>query len=75
MKKFIISVFLIVAVIVTKQLSSYKGNVSSLLLYNIEALAADEGGGPYNCVGVGSIDCPLSHYKVKYVFSGYRLEE
>ena len=75
MKKIIFLLLCIVVVLSAKYFSSHKNVQSELLLYNIEALAADEGGGPYNCVGVGSIDCPLSHYKVKYVFSGYRLEE
>lgn len=54
---------------------------SSLLLENIEALAADEDGtddgevegGKTYCVGVGSLDCPLTHDKVKYVIKGYSL--
>jgi len=34
------------------------------LLLNIEALANIEGGGHYNCIYVGSVDCPISHVKV-----------
>lgn len=54
---------------------------SSLLLENIEALAANEDGtddgevvgGKTYCVGVGSVDCPRTHDKVKYVIEGYSL--
>lgn len=54
---------------------------SSLLLENIEALAANEDGaddgevegGITYCVGVGSLDCPLTHDKVKYVVMGHSL--
>ncbi len=59
----------------------YKSNISSLLLKNIEALAADEdgsddgeiAGGKTICVGVGSLDCPATHEKVKYIIEGYSL--
>lgn len=54
---------------------------SSLLLENIEALAANEDGtddgevvgGKTYCVGVGSVDCPRTHDKVKYVVMGHSL--
>lgn len=54
---------------------------SSLLLENIEALAADEDGtddgevvgGKTYCAGVGSVDCPRTHDKVKYVVMGHSL--
>lgn len=50
----------------------YKSNISSLLLENIEALAADEDGsddgevvgGKIRCIDVGSLDCPLTHEKL-----------
>lgn len=59
----------------------YKSNISSLLLENIEALAADEDGsddgevvgGKIRCIDVGSLDCPLTHEKVKYIVRGYSL--
>lgn len=59
----------------------YESKVSSLLLENIEALAAGEDGtddgevegGKTICLGVGSLDCPLTHEKVKYVIEGYGL--
>lgn len=59
----------------------YKSNISSLLLENIEALAADEdgsgdgeiAGGKTRCVGIGSLDCPATHDKVQYIIEGYSL--
>lgn len=44
-----------------------------LLLNNIEALAADEGGGNVFCIGSGTVDCPINDTKVKYVFEPYIL--
>lgn len=48
---------------------------NSLLLYNVEALAADEGWNVVRCVNSGTLDCPVAHEKVKYIFSGYSLED
>lgn len=57
----------------------YKSKVSSLLLENIEALAVGEDGTDggesgetvVQCIGRGSLDCPVSHQKVKYIICGY----
>lgn len=59
----------------------YESKFSSLLLENIEALAADEDGmgdeeneeGRIRCLLVGTLDCPVSHQKVKKIYGGYRL--
>lgn len=45
---------------------------NSLLLDNIEALAADESVDAF-CYGSGIVDCPIDHSKVKYVFEPYSL--
>lgn len=44
-----------------------------LLLENVEALAAGEDDGKVFCAGVGSIDCPINHSKVAYVYRSYSL--
>lgn len=77
MKKLSVLLFLlcIVAIGAIKKQSSHHDKVSSLLLYNIEALAAGESMQPVMCLGRGSIDCPASHDKVDYVTGGYSLEE
>ena len=49
--------------------------VNTLLLDNIEALAADEQDVPTNCWGSGSVDCPVTKVKVEYVATGYSLEK
>ncbi len=49
--------------------------MDDLLLKNIEALARGEGDGYTYCLGVGSVDCPITQYKVEYVMSGYSLED
>ena len=66
MKKLLFFFILVVAVISVKY-SLKEPRVNTLLLDNVEALAA--------CLGSGSVDCPISKVKVKYVFSGYSLEE
>lgn len=76
MKKLVIILFVcVVAIVAIKNRSIHKKQVSSLLLYNIEALAADENIGTRQCFGIGSVDCPVFHTKVEYVFGGYSLEE
>lgn len=42
--------------------------VSDLLLQNVEALASDEKPQSIDCMGTGSVSCPLNNSKVKYVF-------
>lgn len=75
MRKIIFLLLCMVAVLSTKVLASSKKEQSSWLLYNIEALAAGEHASQGRCYGTGSLDCPLSHDKVEYIFGGYSLEE
>jgi hypothetical protein len=54
---------------------SHEKRQSALLLYNIEALAANsEHADIGHCYGTGTLDCPVSHDKVKYIAGGYSLE-
>ena len=46
---------------------------SDLLLVNIEALAAGEDYVPIQCIGTGTVDCPLGG-KTKFVMIGYSFE-
>lgn len=46
---------------------------NALLLSNVEALAAPEYS-TARCIGWGSVDCPLNHEKVEYVFIPYLLD-
>lgn len=75
MKKIIVLILCIVAILTTKHFSSHRQVQNSLLLYNIEALAADEGWHAVRCMNSGTLDCPVAHEKVKYIFSGYSLED
>lgn len=76
MRKLVFFLFLCVAVFLTgKRLTNHRTSFNTLLNYNIEALAAGENQNAYKCWGTGSVDCPVSHDKVKYVFGGYSLEE
>lgn len=45
---------------------------NELLLMNVEALAAGEGYVPIQCMGKGTVDCPLGG-KCKFVIKGYSL--
>ena len=44
-----------------------------ILLNNVEALAADVSP-MIRCIGFGSVDCPINHVKVKYVFEPFILD-
>lgn len=75
-KLFCILLVGIVAVCFVAKRSSQNSKVSTLLLYNIEALAASsEITKPVRCLGTGSVDCPASQEKVEMYFIGYSLEE
>ena len=65
----LLTLLLIVVVNVTFQLHSHKDYLEDLLLENVEALAnieiiQDE------CVGNGSIDCPIGNIKEYFLISG-----
>lgn len=75
-KKLVILLLCTVAVASTKYFSSPKTEQSTLLLYNVEALASSgEETGISRCYGTGTLDCPISHKKVEYIFRGYSFEE
>ena len=75
MKKNVLLLLCIVAILSTKYLASHEKRQSALLLYNIEALAANsEHADIGHCYGTGTLDCPVSHDKVKYIAGGYSLE-
>ena len=49
-------------------LKDNKNNLSAeLALSNIEALAMDEKGEYYRCIGIGCLDCPKELVKVAYI--------
>lgn len=50
-----------------------KTQENSVILMNIEALAADENDQTTRCFLDGTVDCPFNHTKVKYVYVGYGL--
>lgn len=66
--------FIMTVVVLHKVEVLKREKVSSLLLYNIEALAADEYDRPRYCFGIGSIDCPTFCKKVEYYGIGFSLE-
>lgn len=76
MRKLVFFLFLCTVVYLTaKRSTNHHTSFNVLLNYNIEALASDEGSNVYRCLGTGSVDCPIVHTKVKYVFGGYNHEE
>ena len=74
LKKLLFFSILIMAVL-SVNYSLKEPRVNTLLLDNIEALAADEQDVPTNCWGSGSVDCPVTKVKVEYVATGYSLEK
>ena len=65
--------FIILLIVLGIKLTSLKTTTEQLLLENIEALAAGEDSLPYSCIGSGSVDCPATGVKVKFIYSGFRL--
>ena len=57
MKKLVVFLFCIVAILLVQHLGSDKNVQSALLLYNIEALADNEDTTNHACYGYGDIDC------------------
>ncbi|MBB4043249.1 NVEALA domain-containing protein [Bacteroides reticulotermitis] len=76
MKKLSVLIFSsIIAILVLYKVEVSKNEkVSSLLLQNIEALAADEHDRSKYCFGVGSVDCPTSYQKAEYYGIGISIE-
>lgn len=74
-KKILCMALLLAAVAVSFRFNSKHEEMDSLLLENIEALASDEENGNRRCVGLGSVDCPISSVKVYMVkvYAGYSL--
>ncbi len=70
MKKLLFFSILMMAVL-SVNYSLKEPRVNTLLLDNIEALAADEQDVPTNCWGSGSVDCPVTKVKVEYVATGW----
>ena len=64
---------LFVLVILVSYMAKPEKVQSDLLLMNIEALAAGEDYVPRQCIGTGTVDCPLGG-KTKFVMIGYSFE-
>lgn len=73
-KVLFIGLFLVAIIAVSYQFKLKNGDLESLMLENIEALAFGEWGDEAQCVGSGSVDCPINHVKVYYVAGYYSLE-
>lgn len=70
-----ISFLLIIAVFIYSYSNLKRTELNNLLLENIEALAGGEYDATTQCLGSGSVDCPHSDVKVKYIMEGYSLED
>lgn len=73
-----VKMLILAALSVMVTICSLLGNRQSvemnvLMLENVEALAAGEDASKIFCFGVGSIDCPINHSKVAYVYRSYSL--
>ena len=71
----IFSLIVVTIVIVTFCAREDRYSTNMLLLENVEALAYGEIEGPVHCLGSGTVDCPHTFRKVKYVMEGYSLED
>lgn len=49
--------------------------MDDLFLMNVEALASGESNLPKDCLGKGSVDCPVGGVKVKYIMEGWSLDK
>ena len=66
-KKILFTVLFSAAVVASFQLGAEHEKLDSLMLENIEALASGEEAELINCIGIGSVDCPIDHVKVYLV--------
>ena len=64
---------LFVLIILVYYMAKPEKTQNDLLLMNIEALAAGENYVPIQCIGTGTVDCPLGG-KTKFVMIGYSFE-
>lgn len=71
-KSWIIGV-LTALIVITSYMAKPKKVQNQLLLMNVAALAAGESYVPIQCIGKGTVDCPLGG-KTKFVMTGYNLE-
>lgn len=65
-------IVMIIAVVSISYMHTDRRMSSDLMLKNVEALAGRESVN-MDCVGIGSVNCPIDHSKVMYVLSGYSL--
>ena len=65
--KFGVFSFVVLVSIFFSRKAEYNKLQNVILLNNVEALAADESP-MVTCIGSGSVDCPINHKKVEYVF-------
>lgn len=71
--RFVVAIaFIAVATFSFSQIDRPK-NMDSLLLENIEALAAEESDVNARCIGYGSIVCPINKVGVAHVYTYYSL--
>lgn len=74
MRKTFFAIFVIAGVaIMFGKLSNKEKLVNNLLLENVEALAAGEGGEAW-CRGTGDTPCPQTGTRVAYTIEPYNLE-
>ena len=71
--KFGVFSFVVLVSIFFSRKAEYNKLQNVILLNNVEALAADESH-MVTCIGSGSVDCPINHKKVEYVFEPFILD-
>ncbi len=76
MKKKIFLLMALAAAAIGGMYYSHAGSctMNELMIENVDALAAGEGGTIVRCIGSGCVDCPFNNVKVYIVLSGYSLD-
>lgn len=74
MKKVFIFLFFCIIIFVVISKKKRQDKINLLILNNIEAIASDEHADRTKCYGTGSLDCPVTHTKVRDILGGYSLE-
>ncbi len=69
-KKHILGLIFLISILICFLKSAkinYDTKIGNYMLLNIEALAQNENGDYTDCYFLGSLDCPHSNLKVKYI--------
>ena len=70
-KKTFLSIIMLLSISLSSLLFLRKESntkIQNYMLLNVEALAQNENGDITFCLGIGSLDCPITSNKTKYIY-------